>query len=125
MAKYVTVQVTKKEPPVEPAGEGERCRRCQSFIPAAHLEASLRVCPECGYHFVMSAPARIAQLGDRGTVHFVAQGLENAPEHVCRLLDDAGVRDGINDAALAMRLGVLQRKRQAGEGFAAARGDGE
>ncbi len=114
MAKYVTVQVTKKEPPVEPAGEGERCRRCQSFIPAAHLEASLRVCPECGYHFVMSAPARIAQLGDRGTVHFVAQGLRAGdplefvdlrpyPERLSQAQIETGLTEGL--AAVECEMG--------------------
>ncbi len=106
MAKYVTVQVSKKEPPVEPVGEGERCRRCQTFIPLADLEAALRVCPHCGHHFVMSAPARIAQLADRGTVRFVAQGLRAAdpleffdlrsyPERLSQAQIETGLTEGL------------------------------
>ncbi|MGI5940226.1 MAG: acetyl-CoA carboxylase carboxyltransferase subunit beta [Thermoleophilia bacterium] len=59
-------------------GEGEHCRRCKNFLPAAELVASLRVCPRCGYHFVLSASARIAQLADPGTVNFIAAGLRPA-----------------------------------------------
>lgn len=75
MAKYVTVQVTTKEAPAGPAGEGEQCARCKSFVPTAELEASLRVCPRCGHHLLVSASARIAQLADRGSVTFIAEGL--------------------------------------------------
>jgi acetyl-CoA carboxylase carboxyl transferase subunit beta len=75
MAKYVTVQVTKKEAPAVPEGEGEHCNKCKAFVSAAELEAALRVCPQCGHHFLVSAPARIAQLADKGTVNFIAEGI--------------------------------------------------
>ena len=57
--------------------------------------------------------------------YLVAQGLEHVTEHICCLLDDAGVGDGVDDAALAVGLCVLQSKRQAGEGFAPTRGHRE
>ena len=57
--------------------------------------------------------------------HLVAQGLKHAAKHVRRLLNDAGVGNGVNDAALAMHLCVLQRKCQTGQGFAAACGYSE
>ena len=57
--------------------------------------------------------------------HLVAQGLEHVAEHVRSLLDDAGVGDGVDDAALAVGLCVLQSKGQAGEGFTPARGHRE
>ncbi len=75
MAKYVTVQVTKKEPPAAPGSEGEHCKKCKAFIPTAELEAEQRVCPRCGYHFLVTTPARIAQLADKDTVSFIAEGI--------------------------------------------------
>jgi acetyl-CoA carboxylase carboxyl transferase beta subunit len=75
MAKYVTVQVTKKELPGVAEGDGEHCKRCKAFVPVAELEAALRVCPQCGHHFLVSAPARIAQLADKDTVSFIAEGI--------------------------------------------------
>ena len=57
--------------------------------------------------------------------HFIAQRSKHAAKHVCRLLDDAGVGDGVDHAPLAMLLGVLQRKGQAGQRLATARGHGE
>ncbi|EKX93858.1 hypothetical protein HMPREF9996_02141 [Aggregatibacter actinomycetemcomitans Y4] len=41
------------------------------------------------------------------------------------LFDDAGKRDDVDDAPHSVPLGVFQRKRHGGEGFAAAGGDGE
>lgn len=106
MAKYVTVQVTRKEAPAEPVGEGEHCKRCKAFVPAADLEASLRVCPHCSHHFLVSAPARIAQLADRGTVRFVAQGLRATdpleffdlrpyPERLSQAQIETGLTEGL------------------------------
>ncbi|MBC7293746.1 MAG: acetyl-CoA carboxylase carboxyl transferase subunit beta, partial [Thermoleophilia bacterium] len=72
MAKYVTVEVTRKEPP-EAAPEGERCRKCGAPLAPGELEAALHVCPHCGYHYPIPAHTRIAQLADKGTVSFVAE----------------------------------------------------
>ena len=57
--------------------------------------------------------------------HLIAQRGKHAPEHVGGLLNDAGVGNGVNDAALAVFLRVLQREGEAGKCFAAARGHGE
>jgi len=78
MAKYVTVQVTKKEPPLPPVGDGEHCTKCKTFILASELEAAHRVCPACGYHFLLPAPARIAQLADKDSVTFIAERIRPA-----------------------------------------------
>jgi acetyl-CoA carboxylase carboxyl transferase subunit beta len=39
------------------------------------LEANLEVCPKCGFHFTMPAPARIASLIERGTFEEIDAGL--------------------------------------------------
>jgi acetyl-CoA carboxylase carboxyl transferase subunit beta len=78
MAKYVTVQVTRKEP-AGPAVEGvERCKKCSQPLSAAELQQSLKVCPHCGHHYPVSAPERIAQLADPGSVHLIGEELRPA-----------------------------------------------
>jgi acetyl-CoA carboxylase carboxyl transferase subunit beta len=75
MAKYVTVQVTRKEPPGAPEVEGERCKKCGRPLAEGELEASLQVCPHCGHHYLVPAHTRVAQLADPGTVTFIAEEL--------------------------------------------------
>ena len=109
MAKYVTVQVTKKDLPGAPEGDGEHCKKCKAFVPAADLEAALRVCPKCGHHFLVSAPARIAQLADKDTVTFIAEGIRPSdplaffdlrpyPERV----SEAQIETGLTEALAAV-----------------------
>jgi len=44
-----------------------QCPGCSEMLFNKHLDKSLRVCPSCGHHFRVSAPARLAQLLDQGT----------------------------------------------------------
>ncbi|MDR7276786.1 acetyl-CoA carboxylase carboxyltransferase subunit alpha [Catenuloplanes atrovinosus] len=44
------------------------CGRCRSLLYGRRLDRNLRVCPECGHHEPLSAPQRIAQLFDEGSV---------------------------------------------------------
>lgn len=109
MAKYVTVQVTRKEPPVVSAGAGERCKKCGVALAKGELEASLNVCPHCGHHFLVSAHARVAQLADPGTVSYIAEevhptdplsfyDLRPYPER----LSEAQAETGLNEAMVAV-----------------------
>ncbi|HLA80204.1 MAG TPA: acetyl-CoA carboxylase carboxyltransferase subunit beta [Thermoleophilia bacterium] len=75
MAKYVTVQVTRKEPPGAPEVAGERCKKCGRPLAEGELEASLQVCPHCAHHYLVPAHTRVAQLADPGTVTFFAEEL--------------------------------------------------
>ena len=51
---------------------------------------------------------------------------QNRAEFLCRLLDDRGVGDHINHAALLIVLGVFKRKGQGGERLRAGRhGEGK
>lgn len=47
-----------------PEGLWLRCEACSATIFRKHLEKNFRMCPECGYHFYVSAGARIKQLLD-------------------------------------------------------------
>lgn len=76
MAKYVTIQVARREPPPPPQPPGEHCKKCNSPLSPGELERSLRVCPHCGHHYPLPAHERVAQLADRGTVSFVAEEVQ-------------------------------------------------
>ena len=71
MAKYVTIQVTKKEPPAGAAVEGEQCKKCSAALGEGELESSLQVCPHCGYHYPLPSHSRVAQIADEGSVSFL------------------------------------------------------
>jgi acetyl-CoA carboxylase carboxyl transferase subunit beta len=76
MAKYVTIQVARREPPPAPPPAGERCKNCNASLAEGELERSLRVCPYCSYHYPLPAHERIAQLADKGTVGFTAEEVQ-------------------------------------------------
>lgn len=76
MAKYVTIQVTRREPPPGAQPAGEHCKKCNAPLAEGELERSLRVCPHCGYHYPLPAHERVAQLADKGTVSFVAEEVQ-------------------------------------------------
>jgi len=50
-----------------PEGLWRRCPGCQATIFRKEAEKRLGVCPECGYHWYVSARERINQLLDEGT----------------------------------------------------------
>ncbi|HEX7376791.1 MAG TPA: acetyl-CoA carboxylase, carboxyltransferase subunit beta [Pirellulales bacterium] len=58
--------VTRKKRGV-PEGLWRRCPGCQGMIYRKEAEKRLGVCPECDYHWYVSAPERIRQLLDDGT----------------------------------------------------------
>ena len=59
---------TARTRPRRPAPPPNTCPECRSHYRDEELEAALRVCPACGYHFAVGALERIAQLSDRGTL---------------------------------------------------------
>lgn len=50
-----------------PEGLWKRCPGCQATIFRKEAERRLGVCPECGYHWYVSAQQRVEQLLDEGT----------------------------------------------------------
>ncbi len=50
-----------------PGGLWMRCPGCSNLQYRRAVEEKLKVCPECNYHFEISAPERIAMLVDAGT----------------------------------------------------------
>lgn len=62
--KYTIVKVKKKE---IPEGLWTKCEECSNPIYNKTLEENFKVCPKCGYHFVLTAGERIKLLIDDGT----------------------------------------------------------
>ena len=56
-----------KRPSGVPEGLWMRCPGCEATIFRKEAEKRLGVCPECDYHWYVSARQRIAQLFDEGT----------------------------------------------------------
>lgn len=50
-----------------PEGLWTRCPQCKNALWRKELENQHNVCPECSYHFYISAPARLKQLLDEGS----------------------------------------------------------
>jgi acetyl-CoA carboxylase carboxyl transferase subunit beta len=50
-----------------PEGLWQRCPGCGASIYKKEAEKNLNVCPQCEYHFYVSAPERVTQLLDDGT----------------------------------------------------------
>src|SRR5690349_16020027 len=50
-----------------PEGLWERCPGCGASIYKKEAKKNHNVCPQCEYHFYVSAPERVAQLLDEGT----------------------------------------------------------
>src|ERR671915_1520784 len=67
--------------PAEPEGEGKKhpntCPRCHSHYRDDELAATLRVCPQCGYHFPVRARERVGQLADGGSFEEEAADLRS------------------------------------------------
>ena len=77
-AKYVTVQVTRREPPAPVEPTGPQCKKCRHGLQDGELEKNLHICPHCGYHYPMPAHSRVSLLADAGSVSFIADELRPA-----------------------------------------------
>ncbi|MFH0762777.1 MAG: acetyl-CoA carboxylase, carboxyltransferase subunit beta [Candidatus Omnitrophota bacterium] len=62
--KYTIVRLKKKE---IPDGLWTKCGGCSETLYNKTLEENFKVCPKCGYHFVLGAYERIAMLLDKDT----------------------------------------------------------
>ncbi|MBN1629340.1 MAG: acetyl-CoA carboxylase carboxyl transferase subunit beta [Thermoleophilia bacterium] len=109
MAKYVTIQVKRREPPPGPDAAGEHCKKCNALLAEGDLERNMRVCPHCGYHYVLPAHERVAMFADLGTAVFLAEevraidplqfaDLRPYPERV----SEAQLKTGLTEAFLAV-----------------------
>jgi acetyl-CoA carboxylase carboxyl transferase subunit beta len=130
MAKYVTVQVTRREPPAPVEVTGPQCKKCRHGLQAGELEQNLHVCPHCGYHYPMPAHSRVALLADAGSVNFIGDDLRPAdpleffdmrayPERIAEAQKETGLSESMLAALCTVSgyptaLGVMDFKFMGG-----------
>lgn len=103
-----------------PEGLWMRCPGCEATIFRKEAEKRLGVCPECDYHWYVSARERIRQLFDEGT--FEEWDAELAPADPLEFVDKGGAyhqkvkdeqqRTGLKEAAVA-GTGMIRARRVA------------
>lgn len=102
-----------------PEGLWQRCPGCHASIYAKEAEKRLRVCPECDYHFYVSAKERVAQVLDEGTFSEWDGDLRptdplefNDKRPYIDKLQDEQERTGLSDAAIT-GTGMISARRVA------------
>jgi acetyl-CoA carboxylase carboxyl transferase subunit beta len=102
-----------------PEGLWQRCPGCQQTIFRKQAERALGVCPECDYHWYVSAAQRIEQVLDEGTFEEWYGELE--PADPLEFVDKTPYRDklkieqartGLRDAAV-VGSGMIRARRVA------------
>jgi acetyl-CoA carboxylase carboxyl transferase subunit beta len=102
-----------------PEGLWLRCPGCQQMIFRRQAERALGVCPECDYHWYVSARDRIQQVLDEGT--FEEWDAELEPADPLSFVDKVPYRDklkneqartGLRDAAI-VGTGMIRARRVA------------
>ncbi|MHB8974488.1 MAG: acetyl-CoA carboxylase carboxyl transferase subunit beta, partial [Pirellulaceae bacterium] len=102
-----------------PEGLWQRCPGCQEIIFRKEAERRLGVCPECEYHFYVSARERIQQVLDDGTFEewdadlrpTDPLGFTDKKRYAERLVEEQA-RTGLTDAALT-GIGMVRARRVA------------
>jgi acetyl-CoA carboxylase carboxyl transferase subunit beta len=102
-----------------PEGLWQRCPGCQAIIFRKEVERQLGVCPECEFHFYLSARERIAQVLDEGTFEEWDDQLRSTDPlqftdkkpYSERLIEEQA-RTGLSDAALT-GTGMIRARRVA------------
>ncbi len=79
-----------------------QCPQCQQMIFHRELEASLKVCPHCGYHMRAGAAERLAWTFDAGS--YTRIDLPKAVADPLRFRDQKKYTDRLRDAREATRL---------------------
>lgn len=102
-----------------PEGLWKRCPGCQATIFRKEAEKRLGVCPECDYHWYVSARERISQVLDEGTFEEWDESL--TPSDPLEFVDKMPYRDrlveeqertGLKDAAV-VGTGMIRGRRVA------------
>jgi acetyl-CoA carboxylase carboxyl transferase subunit beta len=79
------------------------CPGCASHYRDEELDASLWVCPHCGHHFPMRAPARIASIADEGS--FVEEAADVRSEDPLEFFDLRPYTERLAEAEMSTGLG--------------------
>ncbi len=103
--RYVTVKPPRpeeKKPRDIPDGLWLKCENCEALLYKKEIERNLRVCPNCGFHYKVSARERVEQLADPGSFREFATdltsgnpiGFPNYPEKLAAAKDKTGLAEG-------------------------------
>jgi acetyl-CoA carboxylase carboxyl transferase subunit beta len=111
--------MTKRPKRGVPEGLWQRCPGCHSAIYRKEAEKRLSVCPECDYHFYVSAYERLRQVLDEGTFEEWDAGLRPTDpleftdkQPYIEKLHSEQQRTGLSDAALTGS-GMIRARRVA------------
>lgn len=115
----VNKETTKRQKRGVPEGLWQRCPGCQAIIFRKEVERRLGVCPECEFHFYVSARERIAQVLDEGTFEEWDDqlrstdplGFMDKKRYSERLVEEQA-RTGLSDAVLT-GTGMIRARRVA------------
>jgi acetyl-CoA carboxylase carboxyl transferase subunit beta len=83
--------IAKKEKEGVPEGLWMRCGECSAMLFRKVVEEGLHVCPECQYHFRISARTRIEQLSDPGSFEEMFTDIE--PTDALKFVDKKSYKD--------------------------------
>src|SRR6185295_12848539 len=125
----IKTQVSQRTSKV-PEGLWVKCTQCGEILQSKVLKVNLMTCPECSYHFRMSAAERISMLTDEGSFEEYAEELasndplefDDLKPYKARLRSAAGTT-GLRDAfvvgkaklgGLPYHLGVFEFKFMGG-----------
>ena len=82
-----------------------KCHKCGQAIFAKDLEANLKVCPKCAYHFKLSSEERIKQLADNSSFKEIDPNLTSKnflnftdSKSYTQRIEDAILKTGLKDA---------------------------
>jgi acetyl-CoA carboxylase carboxyl transferase subunit beta len=108
----IDVSIEHKNAP-EPEGKPHpnTCPGCASHYRDEELDASLWVCPHCGHHFPMRAPARIASIADEGS--FVEESADVRSEDPLDFFDLRPYTERLAEAEISTGLGEAMVTGQA------------
>ena len=118
MADRVDVSIEDRREPAPEDGKKHpnTCPRCGSHYRDDELDANLRVCVQCDYHYPVRARDRIAQLADRGTFVESDQELRSADplgffdlKAYTERLAQAEMTTGLGDAVVAGAAAIERR----------------
>ena len=119
-------EATPAKPPAKPRakrgvpeGLWKQCPGCQATVYRQEAEKRLNVCPECDYHWYVSAPERLKQLLDDGTFEEWDANLEPTDplqfadkKPYAQRLKAEQARTGLRDAAI-VGTGMIRARRVA------------
>lgn len=111
--------MTKRQKRGVPEGLWQRCPGCHASIYRKEADKRLSICPECDYHFYVSARDRLIQVLDEGTFEEWDAGLRPADplefadkRPYSEKLESEQQRTGLSDAAVTGS-GMIRARRVA------------